>query len=115
MSLIAINEFGCFDTTIYQVVISPATFTLFVPNSFTPNNDEHNDLFVIKGLDIIEFNIKIFNRWGRMIFESNSLDKYWDGTYNGNFVQQEKYTYLITVSDLNDNSHKFPGIVTLIK
>ena len=115
VSLIAINEFGCFDTTIYQVVISPATFTLFVPNSFTPNNDEHNDLFVIKGLDIIEFNIKIFNRWGRMIFESNSLDKYWDGTYNGNFVQQEKYTYLITVSDLNDNSHKFPGIVTLIK
>ena len=115
VSLIAVNEFGCIDSTIYQIIISPATFTLFVPSSFTPNNDEHNDVFVIKGNDIIEFNIKIFSRWGTMLFESNKIEKSWDGTYNGGFAQQDKYTYLITVSDLNGDDHRFPGIVTLIK
>ena len=114
VSLFAINEFGCFDSTAYQVIISPATFTLFVPNSFTPNNDNHNDLFIVKGRDIVKFNIKIFSRWGKMVFESDRMDKYWDGVYNGNFVQQDKYTYLITVSDLNGDEHMFPGVVTLI-
>jgi gliding motility-associated-like protein len=115
VTLIALSGFGCTDTTIYQIIIDPATFTLFIPNSFTPNNDEHNELFVIKGVDIIEFNIKIFNPWGNKLFESNRLDKYWDGSFEGSIVQQDKYTYLVTVLDLNGDIHEFPGTVYVIK
>jgi len=114
VSLISLNEFDCIDTVIYQIIIDPGGFDLFIPNAFTPNNDEHNELFVIKGRYIIDFNIKIFNRWGKKIFESDNIEKHWDGRFQGKLVQQEKYTYLVTVLDVNADIHKFPGIVYLI-
>jgi len=114
VSLISLNEFDCIDTVIYQIIIDPGGFDLFIPNAFTPNNDEHNELFVIKGRYIIDFNIKIFNRWGKKIFESDNIEKHWDGRFQGKLVQQEKYTYLVTVLDVNTDIHEFPGIVYLI-
>ena len=56
VSLISLNEFGCVDTIIYQIIIDPGGFDLFIPKAFTPNNDEHNELFVIKGRYIIDLN-----------------------------------------------------------
>ena len=114
VSLISLNEFGCVDTVIYQIIIDPGGFDLFIPKAFTPNNDEHNELFVIKGRYIIDFNIKIFNRWGKKIFESDNIEKYWDGRFKGKLVQQEKYTYLVTVLDINGATHEFTGIVHVI-
>jgi len=114
VSLIVLNDLGCVDTTIYQVIIDPAYFTLFIPNSFTPNNDNYNDLLVTQGTFIVDFNIKIFNLWGSKLFESNDLDKYWDGTFQGEFVQQGKYTYLVEVVDMNGIIHEFTDIVNLI-
>lgn len=114
VSLISLNEFGCVDTVIYQIIIDPGGFDLFIPNAFTPNNDEHNELFVIKGRYIIDFNIKIFTRWGKKIFESDNIEKYWDGRFEGKLVQQEKYTYLVTVLDINGATHEFTGIVHVI-
>ncbi len=114
VSLISLNEFGCVDTVIYQIIIDPGGFDLFIPNTFTPNNDEHNELFVIKGRYIIDFNIKIFNRWGKKIFESDNIEKYWDGRFKGKLVQQEKYTYLVTVLDINSDTHEFTGIVNVV-
>ena len=58
--------------------------------------------------------IKIFNRWGKKIFESDDIEKHWDGRFQGKLVQQEKYTYLVTVLDVNADIHEFPGIVYLI-
>jgi gliding motility-associated-like protein len=114
VSLISLNEFDCIDTAIYQIIIDPGGFDLFIPKAFTPNNDEHNELFVIKGRYIIDFNIKIFNRWGKKIFESNNIKKYWDGRFHGKLVQQEKYAYLVTVVDVNAYIHEFPGIINVI-
>ena len=114
VSLISLNEFGCIDTAIYQVIIDPGGFDLFIPNTFTPNNDEHNELFVIKGRYIIDYNIKIFNRWGKKIFESDNIEKYWDGRFEGKLVQQEKYTYLVTVLDINGDIYESTGIVNVI-
>ena len=70
---------------------------LFVPNSFTPNDDEHNELFVISGENIELFNLKIFDRWGEELFESNSIEKHWDGAFKNNKVQQGTYFYNIEV------------------
>ena len=81
-------------TTIVDLI--PLT-QLFVPSAFTPNNDDHNELFVIKGLFVESFNIKIFSSWGEQIFESDQIDKYWDGTFNNMKVSQGKYSYSINV------------------
>ena len=114
VSLISLNEFGCIDTIKYQIIIDPGGFDLFIPKAFTPNNDDHNELFVIKGRYIIDFNINIFNRWGKKIFESDNIEKYWDGRFEGKLVQQEKYTYLVTILDINGDIHEFTGIVNVI-
>jgi len=114
VSLISLNEFGCIDTIKYQIIIDPGGFDLFIPKAFTPNNDDHNELFVIKGRYIIDFNINIFNRWGKEIFESDNIEKYWDGRFEGKLVQQEKYTYLVTILDINGDIHEFTGIVNVI-
>ncbi len=58
--------------------------------------------------------MKIFNRWGKKIFESDNIEKYWDGRFKGKLVQEEKYTYLVTVLDINSDTHEFTGIVHVI-
>ena len=72
-------------------------------------------MFVIKGRYIIDFNIKIFNRWGKKIFESDNIEKYWDGRFKGKLVEQAKYIYLATVLDVNGNTHEFTGVIYLIQ
>jgi gliding motility-associated-like protein len=115
ISLIIINRYNCVDTIDYKVIIDPGKFHLFIPNSFTPNNDGHNELFVIKGRYIIEFSLKIFNQWGKQLFASSDINKYWDGRYKGKISPQDKYTYLITVLDINGDTHEFTGVIHLIQ
>jgi gliding motility-associated-like protein len=91
------DDNGCIALSNVAIVnIVPIT-QLFVPNSFTPNDDEHNELFVISGEHIVIFNLKIFDRWGEKLFESNSIEKHWDGSFNNNKVQQGTYYYNIEV------------------
>ena len=88
---------GCEDVSDVAIVNVVPITQLFVPNSFTPNGDDHNELFVIKGIHVIDFKLKIFDRWGEQLFESDSIDKYWDGTFESNKVQQGTYFYNIEV------------------
>ncbi len=67
---------------------SPA---LYVPNSFTPNKDALNDIFYAEGLDITTFRMRIFDRWGELLFESASLGDGWDGYYKGKIVPNDVY------------------------
>ncbi|HRY32827.1 MAG TPA: gliding motility-associated C-terminal domain-containing protein [Bacteroidales bacterium] len=77
------------------VIGKPGISTFYIPNSFSPNHDGHNDRFLVKGTDIIYFNMKIFNRWGTMIHETNSIEEGWDGTYQGDVVMSGVYFYVI--------------------
>lgn len=67
---------------------SPA---LYVPNSFTPNKDALNDIFYAEGTDITSFKMRIFDRWGELLFESHNLYDGWDGYYKGKKVQNDVY------------------------
>ena len=91
------DENGCTDMSELAIVRSVPLTQLFVPSIFTPNNDEHNELFVIKGVFIKKFDIQIFDRWGEEMFNSDSMEKYWDGTFNNKQVQQGTYYYQIKV------------------
>lgn len=75
---------------------------IFVPNAFTPNGDEINDRFTIKHSDVCdiqEFNLKIFDRWGRLVYESKSADPNlaWDGTLDNKELQQGVYMWNLFV------------------
>lgn len=74
---------------------------LYVPNAFTPNGDNLNERFVVKhgeDCELLEYSIKIFDRWGRLIFESESArsSESWDGTFDGDPVKQGVYMFRIT-------------------
>jgi len=105
---------GCFDysdTTIINVV--PRS-SIFVPNSFTPNSDMHNELFIIQGQNIKSYSLKILDRWGDLLFASKDLNKHWDGFYLGYKVKQDKYIYLIDIIGEDNIPFSKSGIINVI-
>ena len=92
------NENGCKDSTLIRVFIDDS-FTLFIPNSFTPNGDGKNEVFYVQGMGIDEIEIEIFNRWGQRVFYSNDLALGWDGLVDGKEANQD--TYVVKVSAKN--------------
>ena len=79
--------------------------SLYIPNAFTPDGDGINDLFFAKGVNISEFNIKIYNRWGEKIFESDNMLEAWDGTYNNLPAPQGSYVFSIFAHDNSSNEY----------
>jgi gliding motility-associated-like protein len=107
---------GCPDTA-YRTIHVAGEFSIFIPNSFTPNGDGSNDTFTAFGEDIRDFDMWILERWGGKIFHSTSLAEPWDGTYfrDGNICQSDVYVYKIVVHDFHGKEHIFIGHVTLVR
>jgi gliding motility-associated-like protein len=74
--------------------------SLYIPNTFTPNHDGLNDRFLAYGDGIMTFDMKIFNRWGELIFETSDPTWGWDGQYKGTMVENDVYVYVIKFSSL---------------
>jgi gliding motility-associated-like protein len=86
---------------------------LSIPNAFSPNGDQINDTWIIKGLDsYVDASIKVFNREGITVFQAKSSDKPWDGRYNGTLLSVGTYYYLI---DLKNGQPLISGWVVLIR
>ena len=81
---------------------------IYVPNSFTPGNDEYNQTWFIvaEGISEQDFNLEIFNRWGEMIWKSNDIHVGWDGTYNNKMVMDGTYIYQLEYRDIGLNQKK---------
>jgi len=92
---IVTNEFGCKDTSSSQLFIEP--FTVFAPNTFTPDGDEFNNIFLpIVYLHVEEWHMEIFDRWGEIIWESYDVNVGWDGIGpNGRVVQDGGYVWKV--------------------
>ncbi len=98
VSLVAIGAGGCSDTLTKSawvtVVEKPA---LYIPNLFSPNNDGVNDFFKIEGGGFKQVDLKIFNRWGEKVFETDNAKIGWDGYVGGEKAQPGVYVYHLTV------------------
>lgn len=86
------DENGCIAWDSVTIHYDPI---LYIPNTFTPDGDEHNNVFQVIGSNIESFELLIYNRWGELIFQMNSFDDYWDGTYEGVMCQDGTYTWKI--------------------
>ena len=71
---------------------------LFVPNSFTPNNDGDNDKFMPVSHGITDFQMDIYNRWGELIITLNSIEQFWDGRYRGIEAPDGVYNWQLNYS-----------------
>lgn len=89
-------------------------YTLYIPNTFTPNNDKVNDTWFVKASCINSFNCLIFNRWGEKIIELKDINEFWDGRYKGNSVPEGVYVYVIEIETQEGLINK-AGHITLIR
>jgi len=86
-----------------------------IPNSFTPNNDGQNDIFKpIFNLEIVDFNMVIFNRWGQKVFESKNITSGWNGRVASAMAEQGIYIYLIRYKNFQEQWSQHKGTITLI-
>ena len=102
--LIAISSDGCRDTSCSIIEITDE-LTLYVPNSFTPNADGVNDVFVpiTKGFTTEDYEFSIYDRWGQLIHQTNSPNQGWDGTMAGTLVKSDVYIWRLRVRSNNKN------------
>ena len=112
--LIATNQFGCPDTTCLPVnaIVKPI---LDVPNAFTPNNDGVNDRAVVIGIGISKMTFRIFNRWGKMVFETNNRKQGWDGRFNGKPQPMDVYAYTLEAEFFDGVRTRKKGDITLLR
>jgi gliding motility-associated-like protein len=105
-------------TTTVNLVECPREL-IYIPNSFTPDGDEHNNVWLpvfTSGYDEYDYNLLIYNRWGEVIFESNKANYGWDGTYNNIMCPAGIYVWRITYGNKKDDSKKvITGNINLIK
>jgi len=111
------SDKGCVDSTYKKLTVSEDV-TFFVPNTFTPNGDGLNEVFIPKAVGVKKFRMDIFDRWGEMIFTTSDMTVGWDGRHKkgGDILQQGVYIYKISVI-LNDGSKPklYTGHVTLLR
>jgi gliding motility-associated-like protein len=119
VELIANSIFDCKDTA-RAIVQVESEVIIYAPNTFTPDGDEFNENWrvFIEGINVQDFDLEIFNRWGQLIWESHDPSASWDGTYggqNGEKVPEGTYVWKIRTRDfINDNKYEWQGHVTII-
>ena len=104
------NIYGCTDSVINQLTINPVC-SVFIPDAFTPNDDGDNDYFYPSIIGENSYNIKIYNRWGGIIYDEDN-DR-WNGLINNNPVPNGIYAYSISVLDFNNRLFIYKGFVNL--
>lgn len=119
VTLIASNYLGCADT-VTQFMNVKGIILFYIPNTFTPDGDESNNVFkpvFVSGYDPYDFHLMIFNRWGEIIFESYDVNGTWDGTYGTReIVQDGVYPWQIDFKELHtDKRHTHKGHVTVTR
>ena len=99
----------------YSLVIIQDNSYIFIPNTFTPNNDGINDLFNVTITNVSNYHIRLFSRWGQPIFESKDVLNSWDGNFNGKKMPSGVYYYVIDAVSTDGESINRSGYITLIR
>jgi gliding motility-associated-like protein len=107
------NANGCKSEACVEILVR-AESTLYIPNVFTPNGDGINDEFRIAGYNLSEFDMKLFNRWGQLLFQTNDPLKGWDGSFGGKTVAGV-YVFILKAKGNDGSEYRKSGHVTLIQ
>lgn len=118
VQLIVSTLYNCTDTMQLMLKVDEVS-TLYIPNAFTPDGNSLNDVFAPKGIDLLDYKMQIFDRWGEKIFESAELNTGWDGKYRGTLCKEDVYIYKIEFREKNGDTKLQDkmrvGHVTLLK
>lgn len=106
---------GCLDTTSLTVALEPSDKDFYIPNAFTPNNDGKNDVFKVYGSSIKSVELRVFNQWGELVYETKDKDKGWDGIFKGKQQPVGVYPFGVKVTFIDNTVITKRGTVNLIR
>ena len=109
------EELECIDSSSVEIQVI-YQYTLWAPNTFTPNNDQRNDYFAPIYRGVEEYRLQIFSRWGELIFNESGENPKWDGNfYDGIPCMIDSYVYLINYKTFTDEWYNTKGVINLIR
>lgn len=88
---------------------------IFIPSAFTPNGDNNNDVFYVRGSNLYSIELEIYNRWGELVFRTDDLNRGWDGIYNGREADPGVFVYHLKAVCLDRQEYFTKGNLTLIR
>jgi len=88
---------------------------VFIPNAFSPNGDNENDVLYVRGIWIEKMIFRIFDRWGELVFESTDVANGWDGSFRGKMLDPDVYDFYLDVTCIGGLKSITKGNVTLMK
>ena len=104
---------GCEDTAMTTIVVRQTN--VYIPDAFSPNNDGVNDLLKVFVVNPKTYSLKIYNRYGELVFESNDVNSKWNGTYKGENCEVDTYSFILDVTQHNGKQTHQQGIVLLVR
>jgi gliding motility-associated-like protein len=108
------NTWGCIDTVV-KVILVEDDYSIYIPNSFTPNSDGLNDIFQAKGSGFTDYTLEVYDRWGELIFISHDFQTGWDGNYKGQGPKCDVYVWKIHLKTLSGKTKTLTGQVALLR
>jgi gliding motility-associated-like protein len=118
LTLTGVDDFGCVNTDDVTITVNTACkySNIEVPNMISPNGDGYNDELAIRFEGVAQVTlIRVFNRWGELIFESTDPSQAWDGSFRGQTVNPGVYTYYVQGLCLDLKDFIYTGNVTVLK
>jgi gliding motility-associated-like protein len=112
IAMIVTNTWGCTDTVVKAIKIE-TDLSVYVPNVFSPNGDELNDIFLPITRGVKFYDLSIYDRWGARIFFTTDQLTGWDGSYQGEQCKNDVYTWKIKLSANNGEMKTMTGFVVL--
>lgn len=112
VALVVTDSNGCMDTTLLDYIISSPPV---VPSAFSPNGDPNNGIFYVLGGPFTEMELRIYNKWGELIFVSTSQAVGWDGKRDGIDQPEGVYVYTVHAVTPDGAAHYLEGDVTLVR
>jgi gliding motility-associated-like protein len=112
------GELGCITERSVEVVVVDLECRepfVFIPNAFTPNGDNENDVLYVRGSNIEEVFMTVYNRWGEKMFETNDKNIGWDGTFKNKQLPPDVYGYYMQIKCFNGMEYFKKGNITLIR
>lgn len=113
VTLVVKNNGPCFDTLSRDLCVSEIPF--FIADIFSPNGDGMNDILYVRSSEAEKLEFLVFDRWGKLLFESDDVNQGWDGTYKGRKAEEGVYFYSVKMTLISGEEVLEKGDITLIR
>lgn len=114
-TVLVTDDNGCTATAQKQISVITDK-VVFIPNVFTPNNDNANDVwFVYTPVPTVYYHVRVFNRWGEKVYDSYNITEGWDGKYKSDNSPNGIYTYVIDFTFIDGDNRTYKGSLTVLR